>query len=203
MPLRALTTGFQATTALASASLKTAVSASQAGFNIAAIPLREGARALTGDLPHETLGRRCWRGESRAWIEVRGLDGAGDGELGRVVLDAVRAHPGVTSAGLNYPLSRVVVSISGQDTLLRDLCRIVDGAEKRCRSTNKVPPTTLPGDGVVAATRAVTVAANATGLGIALAGRALRWPRLPIGVLAGVVAVEYQPWLRRLLEDRI
>ena len=149
-------------------------------------------RALSGDLAHETLSRRCWRGESRAWIEVRGLDAEGDGELGRLVLDAVRAHPGVTSASLNYPLSRVVVSISGQDTSLRDLCRIVDGAEKRCGSRKAIkataPPTSLPGDGVVLATRAVTVAANAAGLGIALTGRALRWPRMPVSVLAGVVA---------------
>ncbi len=175
-------------------------------MGIAAIPLREGARALTGDLPHETLGRRCWRGESRAWIEVRGLDGARDGELGRAVLDAVRAHPGVTSASLNYPLSRVVVGIRDRDVSLRDLCRIVEKAEqpeKRSRTTKKTPRTTLPGDGVVAATRAVTVAANAAGLGVALAGRALHWPRLPMAVLAGVVAVDYQPRLRRLLEDRI
>ncbi len=175
-------------------------------IDIAAIPLREGARALTGDLPHETLSRRCWRGESRAWIEVRGLDGARDGELGRAVLDAVRAHPGVTSASLNYPLSRVVVGLRGRDVSLRDLCRIVEKAEqpeKLSRTKKKVPRTTLPGDGVVAATRAVTVAANAAGLGVALAGRALHWPRLPIGVLAGVVAVDYQPRLRRLIEDRI
>ena len=65
------------------------------------------------------------------------------------------------------------------------------------------PPTSLPGDGVVLATRTVTVAASAAGLGIALTGRALRWPRMPVGVLAGVVALDYQPWLRRLLEDRI
>ena len=65
------------------------------------------------------------------------------------------------------------------------------------------PPTSLPGDGVVLATRAATAAASAAGLGIALTGRALRWPRMPVGVLAGVVAIDYQPWLRRLLEDRI
>src|ERR1700756_2105835 len=128
--------------------------------DIATIPLREGARALTGDLPHETLSRRCWRGDSRAWIEVRGLDGARDGELGRAVLDAVRAHPGVTSASLNYPLSRVVVGISGRDTSLRDLCRIVDKAEKAGKPSPpskgaKARAPSLPGDGVVAATRAV------------------------------------------------
>ncbi|SPM29144.1 haloacid dehalogenase, partial [Mycobacterium terramassiliense] len=171
-------------------------------LDIAAIPLREGARALTGDLPHETLSRRCWRGESRAWIEVRGLEEGDPGELGVAVLDAVLGHPGVTSASLNHPLSRVVVTLDG-DTSLRDLCRVIDDAEKRCRTTNKASSTTLPGDGVVAATRAVTLAANAAGLGVALAGRALRWPRLPIGVQAPIVALDYQPWLRRMLEDRI
>ena len=38
---------------------------------------------------------------------------------------------------------------------------------------------------------------------MALTGRAMRWPRLPVSVLAGVVAVDYQPRLRQLLEDRI
>ncbi|OBH75145.1 haloacid dehalogenase [Mycobacterium scrofulaceum] len=199
MPLRAVATGIQATTSLV-----------EAGITIAAIPLREGARAISGELPQQspaTLSRRCWRGAERAWIEVRGLDGASGDELGRAVLDALLAHPGVASAGLNYPLSRVVVTVGGADTSLRDLCRIVDAAEKRC-APNKpakplAPPTSLPGDGVVLATRAATAAASAAGLGIALTGRALRWPRMPIVVLAGVVAVDYQPWLRRVLEDRI
>jgi magnesium-transporting ATPase (P-type) len=190
MPLRAVATAF---------------SAAEAGVNIAVIPLREGARALSGDVSHETLSRRCWRGQGRAWIEVRGLAGTYDGELGQVVLDTIRAHPGVTSATLNYPLSRVVISISGEDPSLRDLCRIVDAAEKRCsrKKISKDSPATLPGDSVVLTIRTVTVAANAAGLGIALAGRALRWPRLPLSVLAGVIAVDYQPRLRDLLEDRI
>ncbi len=193
LPLRAVTTGVSAATTLA---------------NIAAIPLREGARALAGDITPETLSRRCWRGESRAWIEVRGLDGDGDlEELGHRVLDAVRAHPGVAGASLNRPLSRVVVGISGQHTSLGDLCRIVSNVEKSCGAKQKIgataPAANLPGDGVVLATRAVTVAATATGLGIALTGRALRWPRVPVSALAGVVAVDYQPWLRRLVEDRI
>jgi len=196
LPLRAVTTGVNAVTTL---------------VNIAAIPLREGARALAGDISPETLSRRCWRGESRAWIEVRGLDGGVEvqdlEDLGHRVLDAIRAHPGVAGANLNRPLSRVVVDISGQDTSLRDLCRIVADIEKSYATTQHidatVPATSLPGDGVVLATRALTVAVTATGLGIALTGRALRWPHVPVSALAGVVAVDYQPWLRRLVEDRI
>lgn len=196
MPLRAVATGFQATSSLVDTSL-----------TIAAIPLREGVRAIAGDLPRETLSRRCWRGDHRAWIEVRGLDSTGDGELGRSVLDSVQAHPGVVSASLNYPLSRVVITMRNSDTSLLDLCRVVDTAEKTCDTEHvarpAAPPTSLPGDGVVLATRAVTAAASAAGLGIALTGRALGWPRMPVAVLAGVVAVDYQPRLRRLLEDRI
>lgn len=197
--MRAVAAGLQATTSLV-----------EAGVTIAAIPLREGARAISVELPRDIPApgsRRCWRGAERAWIEVHGLDGAPEGELGRSVLDAVLSHPGVASAALNYPLSRVVVTIGDAETSLRDLCRLVGDAEKRCAATTianpLAPPTSLPGDGPVLATRAATAAASAAGLGIALTGRALRWPRVPVGVLAAVVAVDYQPWLRRLLEDRI
>jgi len=114
IPLRVVAAGVQSTTALVGASL-----------NIAAIPLREGARAISGDLPRPT------------------------------------------PAGAAAPA---------------------------------VGP---PGAGAVPVIRAVTVAANAAGLGIALTGRALHWPRAPIAVLAGAVAVDYQPWLRRLIENAV
>ncbi|BBX75110.1 haloacid dehalogenase [Mycobacterium shinjukuense] len=193
MPSRAIVAGLQATTALTNASITTAAAVAGAL-----------AKAVSGELSRETLGRHCWRGETRAWIEVRGLDG--HPELGRTVLEEVRSHPGVTSASLNHPLSRVVVESDRPDTSLRDLCRTVENAEKaekRRRPDQQTDAASLPGDGVVLATRALTVAANAAGLGIALAGRALRLPRLPITVVAGISLVDYQPRLRRLLEDRI
>ncbi|CPR11663.1 metal cation transporting p-type ATPase CtpH [Mycobacterium bohemicum DSM 44277] len=192
LPARAVSAGVGAATTLAT---------------IAAIPVREGARALTGDASPPVLSRRCWRGADRAWLEVRGLDGDDPDGLAARVLEAIRAHPGVTSASLNHPLSRVVVGLRGPDTSLRDLCRLLNEVENSsgARQPGHVPTTTasLPGDGLVLATRAVTVGATAAGLGIALTGRALHWPRMPLGVLAGVVAVDYQPWLRRLVEDRI
>ncbi|EFG78356.1 cation-transporting ATPase, E1-E2 family, partial [Mycobacterium parascrofulaceum ATCC BAA-614] len=161
--MRAVAAGLQATTSLV-----------EAGITIAAIPLREGARAISVELPRDISApgsRRCWRGAERAWIEVHGLDGAADGELGRSVLDAVLSHPGIASAALNYPLSRVVVTIGDADTSLRDLCRLAGEAEKSCAATtlatSPAPPTSLPGDGPVLATRAATAAASAAGLGIA------------------------------------
>lgn len=196
MPLRAVAVGIQ--------TLSTAASI---GASMVTIPVREGVRALSGDLPGPPLSRHAWRGAGRAWIEVRGLDRPDGAELGRVVLDAVRARPGVASASLNRPLSRVVVVLDGDQVSLHDLCRVVGEAEKRCPRTDAGGkdhrPQPLPGDGLVVATKAVAVGATAAGMAAAMAGRALRWPRLPDSVEAAVVAVDFQPRLRRLLEERI
>jgi magnesium-transporting ATPase (P-type) len=216
-PLRAVTLGFQATAALVSASVHTAANAAgslgtvaSTGLTMAAIPVREGVKALSDGLPAPTLTRHSWRGRGRAWIEVRGLDGPDGAELGRIAVDAVRARPGVRSVSVNRPLSRIVVALDGDQTSLRELCRDVDGAEKRWRSTGNVivrrrdaRPKPLPGDGLLLATNALGVGATAVGTGAALVGRVLVWPRLFDGVEAVVVAVDYQPRIRRLLEDRL
>lgn len=201
LPSRMISAGLQATTGLARAGIET-------GIEVATIPLREGAKVLSGELSRATLRRHCWRGNGRAWIEVRGLSGAPDGRLGPAVLEAILAHPGVASAKLNHPLSRVVVDLDDPDTSLSDLCRIVEESENRCAPTYDADQTvtasaSLPGDGLVLATRALTVAANAAGLGVALFGRATRLPRLPVTIAASITFFDYQPWLRRRLEDRI
>lgn len=201
LPSRLLSAGLQATGTLARAGIET-------GIDVATIPLHAGAKAFSGDLSRATLRRHCWRGNGRAWIEVRGLGEEGTGELGPAVLESVLDHPGVTSARLNYPLSRVVVDIGEPATSLHDLCQLVEAAEKRCAAAQDGEPPTvtsasLPGDGVVLATRAVTVAVNAAGLGIAFVGRATRLPRLPVTIAASITFFDYQPWLRRQLSDRI
>jgi cation-transporting P-type ATPase I len=175
---------------------------------MAAIPVREGVKALSDGLPAPTLTRHSWRGRGRAWIEVRGLDGPGGAELGRVVVDAVLARPGVTSASLNRPLSRVVVALDGYQTSIRELCRVVDEAEKRCRPVDgaekpAIRPKPLPGDSLLMAVRAATAGANAAGLGVALAGRRLRWPGLPASVGAANSLLNYQPALRGLVEKAL
>ncbi|BBY06902.1 haloacid dehalogenase [Mycobacterium noviomagense] len=213
--------GIQATSALVGASVNTATttatSLASTSFEIATMPVREGAKVLSRGLSGSTLTRHCWQGDTRAWIEVHGLAGPDGDELGKLVLDEVTAQPGVTAARLNRPLSRVVVDIDGEQASLRDLCRAVEDAEARmataarpARTADKqagrrTPPSSkgLPGDDLVLATRAALVSAHVVGLGAALAGQVLRVPRLPTIFDAAVVAVDYQPWLRRLLEDRI
>ncbi len=209
MPMRAVALGIQATSALVGASASTAA----AGMSIATTPIRDGTRVLTRDLSVSTLTRHCWRGNSRAWIEVRGLDGPYGDELGLVVREAVAAREGVTSANVNRPLSRIVVTIDGDAPSLTELCRVVEAAEKRFASSRDTPEAvegvtgpeqvSLPADFLVLASRAAGVGATAVGLGATLVGRALRWPALPHSVEAAVAAVDYQPRLRRLLENRI
>jgi cation-transporting P-type ATPase I len=177
---------------------------------MAAIPVREGARALSAGLPAPTLTRHSWRGRGRAWVEVRGLDGPDGAELGRFVVDAVAGRPGVKSVSVNRPLSRIVVGLSSDQVSLRDLCRDVDAAEKRWRASGTVDekrsdtrPKPLPGDGLLLATNALGVGATAIGVTAATAGRLLRWPHLFYGVEAVVVGIDYQPRLRKLLEDSL
>ena len=216
-PLRAVALGFQVTSALVGATVHTAANAAgsvgtvaSTGLTMAAIPVREGVKALSDGLPAPTLTRHSWRGNGRAWIEVRGLDGPGGAELGLVVVDAVLARPGVTSVSLNRPLSRVVVTLNGDQTSLRELCKVVDEAEKSCRPIGDgkdrrggARPKALPGDGLLLARKAATVSANAAGLGVSLAGRALLWPRLPSSVGAANSLLNYQPVLRRMVENRL
>jgi cation-transporting P-type ATPase I len=218
LPLRAVTLGLQATSALLGASVQTAANAAgslgtvaSTSLAMAAIPVREGVKALSDGLPaRPTLTRHSWRGRGRAWIEVRGLDGPDGAELGRFVVDALTGRPGVKSVSLNRPLSRAVIGLNGEQASLRELCREVDEAEKRWRASEHVHesrsdarPKPLPGDGLLLATNALGVGATAIGVGAAIAGRILVWPRLFDGVEAVVVAVDYQPRLRRLIEDRI
>lgn len=215
MLLRPVALGIQATSALVDATVRGASATTEAvavvasaGLHVAAVPVREGVRLLSGETA--MLTRRCWSGERRAWIEVRGLaDTDGEG-LGRQVCDALAARPGVVSTRLNRPLSRVVVEFAadGESASLNDLCRVIEGLERNHRadggsSAGSTPPTALPGDGLLLAGRGLMVGVNAAGLAIAFAGRALRLPAAPVAVDAVAALTNHQPWLRRRLSDRI
>ena len=152
--------------------------------------------------------RRTWMGSGRAWIEVRGLDGADGAARGDAILVAVRAMDGVQWAELNRALSRVVLAVDAAGPDLDGLCRLISETERAVG----VPPNTagsvgrpvdLPGDDVILAGRAVAWAAATAGLGQAVAGRVLRWPRLPGGAVAAVVLLDTQPRLRRALEHQV
>src|SRR5690625_3470259 len=174
-----------------------------ASLDVAAIPLREGAKLLAGQRSDLTR-RRSWRGAGRAWIEVSGLDEDGGADVGTAVLDDLRARPGVNSVRLNRPLSRVVVEID-DGTSLADLCAAVQAVEKQAKGfeLSASDGAALPGDGLLLAAKGAMVSANAAGLAIATVGSAMRWPAAPKVFDAAASVARYQPRVRSLLESRI
>lgn len=151
--------------------------------------------------------RRCWRGTDRCWIEVRGLQGDDGRRIGSAVMRALRDRPGVHRAYLNYPLSRVVIELDGTDpegTDLARLCAVVADAESGAPApTSRSRPTDLPGDGILLALKGIAAAVSGVGIGAAAVGRTLMLPKLPAGVMAVVSAIDYQPKIRAVLEDRL
>jgi cation-transporting ATPase I len=191
--------------------LRTGLRATAVGVEFATAPLRaspaapQALQAIT-DVARELLGgaaaRRHSRNGNRYWIEVHRLADAPPGdELVSAVPAALCAHPGVVSATMNVPLSRVVVETTGS-TEFSELCGVIAAAEQRCAVRAARAPVDLPGDPIVVAASVVSAAANVVGLGVALAGRAMMWPRLPGSLSAVVTLVDYQPRLRRALEER-
>ncbi|BBY33266.1 haloacid dehalogenase [Mycolicibacter minnesotensis] len=180
--------------------LDTVGAVASASLDLAAIPLREGAKILAGQ-SSDLTSRRSWRGAGRAWIDVRGLDDPDGPDIGAEILDALQAKPGVTSVRLNRPLSRVIVEI-GDDVSLADLCATVEAVEKGVELT-AAEAAALPGDGLLLATKGAMVGANAVGLAIATAGSLLRWPAAPKIFDAAASVARYQPLVRNALASQI
>ncbi|MFF0817145.1 cation-translocating P-type ATPase [Rhodococcus sp. NPDC003318] len=168
------------------------------------------AREAAGGSP----ARRCGSGAGRTWVEVRGLDGPHGPEVAAQALAAVRCLPGVEDAQMHSPWSRIVVSTGPNGPSAQTLCRVVAEAERtgadNAEATNAEAsgmsgerPVDLPGDDTVLLTRTMAAAASAVGLGAALAGRLLRLPGLPRVLASGVISVDYQPRLRRLVETAV
>ena len=163
-----------------------------------------GAVAAVRELAGGTPVRRRWRSEDRCWIEVRGLDGEDGRPLGEAVLAAVRDLDGVRGAHLNHSVRRVVVSVDDDGPSMDELCQAVAAAESRHDpSDTDRRPSDLPGDGVVLTGRVVAAAANGAGLCVATAGWLLPWRPLPPGLAAALTAVDYQPRLRAVVENRL
>ncbi len=161
--------------------------------------MRSAARELVGGSP----ARRCWSRENRCWVEVRGLAADPDHALAQEVVAALKAVPGVQSARVNLSVSRVIVTVEPGETPDVDaLCDAVAASEARL-DTAAYPPADLPCDSVALGGRLIATAATGAGFCVAAAGRILLWPALPSGVVAVIAAIDYQPRLRQLVEERL
>lgn len=213
VPLRTAAAGMQAAATTAAAAAGLAGSAVLVGGSVASrageatIHTLPGARALiraVADAAVESVGgapaRRTSRHGRRHWVEVRGLAGPDADAVAAEVLESVRAVPGVIDAVVNRSVARVVVTISpGVD--LGDVAAAVAAAEQRATSPSAARhrPFTLPADDALAATRILGAIAATGGLGLSLAGAALRIPGLPSIVTVAPTLADQIPAVRHRL----
>ncbi|MDV7347823.1 MULTISPECIES: metal transporter [Rhodococcus] len=214
LPARVARRGLQAGASLGTTLVDTTVTGAVTGaatvagvgMSLATAPLRGGAVSAR-DMAREFLGgapsRRYWCGFDRIWMEVRGLDTPEGSRVGTAVLAALRALPGVSAADLNYALSRVIVTTGEEAPSLTRLCDTVCDAENLFRAPEHERPLDLPGDDVVLAGRVAALVTTGVGLGVSVAAAALRLPRLPAAVAAAVISADYQPRIRRIIDNRL
>ncbi|WP_232490858.1 HAD-IC family P-type ATPase [Mycobacterium dioxanotrophicus] len=195
---------------MANAGICTAMSLTVASAALLERPVRAGdgmLRSVAGavsEVVGASASRRCRQAGDRCWIEVRGLgETEPGGDLGTAVIRLLERRPGVLAVKLNYPLSRAIVRVDPDSAVLSELCAAVATAERQAGSPGAHrTPTDLPGDGATYAGALAVAAVNACGLAVAVTGRLLPLPRVPSALNAVVNVVDYQPRLRRALEDR-
>lgn len=142
--------------------------------------------------------------QTRRWIEVRGLSGPDADAIAEEVLAAVRAVPGVVDAVINRTVARVIVTVS-PDGPAQSLSAVVVEAERRAGTGESLRdrPLTLPGDDSVLIARAFSAAAATAGLGVSLAGAAMRLPGLPNIVSVLPTVADNIPAIRQEIQRRL
>lgn len=222
MPLRAASAGLDAAVVTAAGVAGLAGSAVLVGGSVAtrageaATGVLPGARALiraAAETALESVGgapaRRTSRHGRRHWVEVRGLSGPDADEIAAEVLESVRAVPGVQDAVLNRSVARVVVSVT-PGVGVGEISTAVADAERRATEHRGVGapasrhrPFTLPADDALAVTRLLGAAVAAGGLGLSIAGAALRLPGLPAIVTVAPTLADQIPAVRHTLVRRL
>ena len=168
----------------------------------------EALTRAAADVTLEALGggpaRRCNANGQRCWIEVRGLRTGRGSAVAAAVLTSLRGTDGVQSAFVNRQIQRVVVTLDADGPGPAQLCRIVADAERRTGiSGRQSDAAALPGDDVVLMARVVAATLATAGLGVSVAGCALRLPGLPSLAAVPAAVLDHVPPLRREVERRL
>ncbi len=201
-PIRVASAGVDSAVATTAAVAGIAGSAGAAALD--SLPgIRSATRAVVAVAVEAAGGepaRRASRHGRRHWVEVRGLSGPDAEAIADAVLDAVRAVPGVLDVVLNRSVARLVVTVDEHGPG-EDLAAVVAAAESQARSDAAPHPRSLslPADDTLLVARVMGAAVAATGLGLSLAGAALRVPGLPGIVSAAPTLADQIPAVRQHL----
>ena len=150
--------------------------------------------------------RRYWVGEGKAHIEVRASRRLGSERFARQLEGALARLRGVNWAHVNAIVGRVVVDFDSATVDPAALVATIEAVEEAHDIEDEVfahDRPDFPGDIEPVQRAAVSLVADAIGIGAGMAGSVLGIPPLP-AELAGLVSlVDSQPRLRRLVETAL
>src|SRR3954454_5279013 len=152
--------------------------------------------------PLPTQRRRVWTSANRVHAEIRGLshpDPAVRARVAGAVVAVVGAVDGVDAVTVTPATGRMIACVTDTGAMLAVLEDVMRQAEMRAGSErfgfgDRVEH---PGDSGLVRREVVTLAADAAGFALAVAGRAARLARVPVEVASVVPLVQAHARLRR------
>jgi len=159
---------------------------------------------FTGGAPRQTR-HVVQTGRGRAYMSVRGVHRADGEDVARAAERALVALEGVHWAEVNPILAQVAVVFEDDTVGLDDLVGALDGVEEAHGLLGEEFPADLPdhpADERPIRRGVVALVADGAGVGIGMAARFMRLPRLPIEVASAVPALDSLAPIRRMIEER-
>jgi cation-transporting ATPase I len=152
-------------------------------------------------------GRRAHVVNGRAHIELRAVTAPEAAELARRLPEALFLLEGVRSVDVNAALGRTIVAFDAAVCDLRDVVKIVERVEAELGLEILPFPKDRPehpGDAEPLVRCIVELGGDVVGLGLAIVGRVVRLPTLPIEIDAvAVLSLFDAPRLRAVVEGRM
>ena len=152
--------------------------------------------------------RRIWTADGRAHVEVKGLTGSGDRHhrLREHLTGTLRELKGVRWAEINAVTQHILVDFDEQELDVEAIIEVIEAAEEAHGTDEETFSRTKPEHPSADAPvnlALISLAADAVGLSVAVAGRLLRIPAVPQTVRVPLLIAETTPRVRHVVEERI
>ncbi|MEY9863840.1 cation-transporting ATPase I [Catenulispora sp. GAS73] len=152
--------------------------------------------------------RRIWAADGRAHIEVKGLTGAGDRhhQLREHLTGTLRELKGVRWAEINAVTQHILIDFDEQELDVEGIIEVIEAAEEAHDTDEETFSRTKPEHPSADAPvnlAIISLAADAVGLTVAVAGRVMRLPAVPQALRVPLLIAETTPRIRHVVEERI
>jgi cation-transporting P-type ATPase I len=151
--------------------------------------------------------RRVWSRNGRAYIEVKGLVGGADKRARVALAKAVQSLDGVSWAEVNAVTGEVLAAFDEGKVDVDRLVSVVEGVEEAHQlageSDEPYPGHGHPTDRAPITAETIALASDCAAFTVAVAGRFVRWPKVPRSTRAVVALMDAQPRVRSMLADKL